>query len=107
MEKQTHTPGPWAVRKNPNTVHSFDVFDANGIRLAEVMSGPAVLTPGNKWGAVPELVGTQGEVNARLIAAAPTALDALRKAYKALMTGRARELALIDVSAAIAKAEAR
>lgn len=69
-----HTPGPWIYEKNPLTTHTFNIL-SDGLRLAEVVSGPAEFTK-PAYGC-PEFIGTQGEANARLIAAAPELLEAL------------------------------
>lgn len=87
-----HTPGPWSLHKR-GPAERYEV--QHGI-------------PGNGSPICVTFCGSQQEANARLIAAAPELLDALKKTRAALLCADAagipvdEELAQLD--AAIAKA---
>lgn len=73
-----HTPGPWFLEKQPYDSSSFYIrgSDASGKRLT--------------WGKgavahIPRSTVMPMEANARLIAAAPRVLEALRRAEMALL----------------------
>ena len=70
MGNDKHTPGTWSVETAINGTR--DIFDATGIRLAIVTSGPANFVEG---GLLDEEHPVQGPANARLIAAAPKMYD--------------------------------
>ncbi len=74
MSAAKHTPGPWYVSKR------------NPLRVIE--SGPRALTLAtvgtNGHGVTAEGAQAEAEANARLIAAAPELLDALRDAMQAV-----------------------
>ena len=87
-----HTPGPWrfAHRETLGRGYSTEVFDSEGQTIATMA-----------WHAVPTEYGTttDREENARLIAAAPDLLEAL-KSLRAKLA--ALESPLIDVCAVAA-----
>lgn len=85
MSKTTHTSGPWKAMESPSRGAYIHAGGNARIRLAELPRSPDV------------------GANARLIAAAPEMLEALRAAARILI-GRDSPLA-IQVRAAIAKAE--
>lgn len=66
----THTQGPWTWTRTKAPA-TWNIWGDDGIRLAEVVSGPAQF---NRAGFVDEDEPTQGQANARLIAAAPDLL---------------------------------
>lgn len=107
---EKHTPAPWVWEKNPLTAHSFNIlFD--GIRIAEVTSGFAVFSNPAHSSICPTFQGTNGEANARLIAAAPELLEFAIQAVQwfgeqADMDAGGFEHAIIETGrAAIAKAK--
>ncbi len=61
-----HTPGPWHVDKS---LHRL-VYDANGVGVGEA------------WHGVNEREYVEEEANARLFAAAPDLLEALKAIYR-------------------------
>jgi hypothetical protein len=105
----THTPGPWAQshRKGPDDMYRTQVYDAAGETIANIAWYPVHTSQ--------TTTSTNREANARLIAAAPELLDALRELfadYKRLAdSGDAGNWSLEDTTigqqalAAIAKAE--
>jgi hypothetical protein len=86
MTAATHTPGPWLVTTNQQAIKSL-----NGSTIAQLVS-PHV-----------------NDANARLIAAAPELLAALKEAAVYIQSFRDTEadIALTKAMSAIAKAEAR
>jgi len=99
------TPGPWAYkhRKTAESMYNTEVFCAKGATIATFAWYPMPTTPKG-------VTGTYREGNARLCAAAPEMLDALRQAVVTLagVLVHAPELGVRKdyeiVSAAIAKA---
>ena len=93
-----HTPGPWEY--NVNTQGRFRVFAGT----SEIVR--ALSTHGRR-----RLGKAEREANARLIAAAPGLLEALREAEDVLnaldMSGYSQADVLATVRVAIAKAEGR
>ena len=88
MEKQTHTPGPWKFTRLP---HQFAIYREDG-------SGQAIAT-------------VTREEHARLIAAAPELLAALKEARRALIAADdgygAYDTEIDAATDIIAKAEGR
>jgi len=75
MTNTEHTPGPWYLDPEPDDSH-YQISDgAEGIARVEVWDGDED----------PEVMGV-AMANARLIAAAPDLLEALRLAQRALNT---------------------
>ena len=110
-----HTPGPWDADDGDG--HYFGVFGANGEPLAYLVEtssthdlalpGNWVKHPGGEW----ECRRTEHAANARLIAAAPDLLAALRECADTLAIRAANgsvpridEPALIKAAEAIEKA---
>lgn len=60
--KNKHTPGPWKCRKD---INGLTVFDSQGMALANCVFQ----------------IGDEEKANARLIAAAPELLEALKALY--------------------------
>lgn len=94
MSESKHTPGPWKTKISGGERDVFSVKDIHGHVLARV-SGYAIsaITP------------EQRRANARLIAAAPDLLEALKKVVAMCDAGA---LAALDIDAIrddIAKAE--
>jgi hypothetical protein len=103
---QTHTPGPWKViGKNETQVCSGAIQGASGYVVAQAYSSPSAKIPyKDLW--------AECEANARLIAAAPDMLAALKAANSVINQYRqiADDEAVEDevhavIRAAIAKAE--
>lgn len=99
--REKHTPGPWAYRDNG---HFFDVGVARDCSVVPIY--PAVCIG----------VSRHQEADARLIAAAPELLEALKDALSALKYIRALDVELYGVkfdrvetnsAAVIAKAEGK
>ena len=63
-----HTPGPWAIEAAPPTSSGLAVLSGNGAIVAVCKHLPA-----------PEMIGSECEDNAALIAAAPAMLAALQE----------------------------
>lgn len=94
MDTDTHTPGPWQIGKD--RLSTLDVTTSDGTPIANVDM---------------RVDGSPHYPNARLIAAAPELLAALR-ATEALLTGQwvgyeadARRAALAQVRAALEKVQ--
>ena len=68
MSKKKHTPGPWAIRENSATIIAKD-------------KGDCWVTRAKAYGHNPEEI----TANARLIAAAPEMLNALKEAHDFLI----------------------
>lgn len=68
-----HTPGPWEIRRPPSG-YPYQIYASNG------SNGPGGVKNVTSWNSicVPSL--PEGEANARLIAAAPCLLEALKEA---------------------------
>lgn len=62
-----HTPGPWVVKPVENEQGGFDIDSEYGYHIAETIGG----------------LDYEEEANARLIAAAPDLLEALRELLEA------------------------
>lgn len=103
-EKFAHTPGPWSFDTSDRTILGED-------RSLAITTVDCFDRGGNKG----FFFGQESEANARLIAAAPTMLDALHAAEEALVNSRPvmehypeavarHDQALLSVRAAIAKA---
>ncbi len=99
MSETKHTPGPWAIDDG----------------LTTRMGGPRIIAPNSKE-AIADLwetsrVGTSAEANARLIAAAPDLLHAVKCMKAAFVrhpgNPEERKDALIKAIEAIAKAEGK
>ena len=98
-----HTPGPWRFSKEPDAKHSpcvgFTIYDAGSVVVAEIYPKP-----------YPVAVN---EINARLIAASPELLAALKNLLDDYPTGNtANEFlnpreSVKQAREAIAKAEGR
>lgn len=84
-----HTAGPWRIDWN---ISRLDIFAAGGQLIARLLRS-------TKDGA-PTYDDAEAIANARLIAASPDLLEALRKAKTCCLTTEVREV----VDAAIAKA---
>ena len=105
MSEATHTPGPWSQshRRGSDGLYSTQVFDADGQSIA-TLEWHAVLIEGG--------VRTDRAENARLIAAAPDLLAAVRRlvaAYYSADTAEGADIseyeaAISDAEAAIARA---
>lgn len=106
MSTSKHTPGPWAIRLGQSVV---EIRTTAGLPIAQTTSG-------HYW----QNFGPEAEANARLIAAAPDMLEALRHAEAILSyapemstnkngagPNTSTHHALRLVRAAIAKAEGR
>ena len=92
-----HTPGPWMAKDSRLYNFAFDVDDANGSPVAEVCS---------KHGGQDD----EARANARLIAAAPDMLEALRAAKEwseAWLDDESRVFPFGADQCGIAKAEGR
>lgn len=93
--QQAHTPGPWRLER-PRSGHKIHVSGFGWLRFARV------------WAEVGGQPNAEGEANARLIAAAPEMLEALKKARDGLMqlpASLAFEITHIrEIDAVIAKA---
>lgn len=68
-----HTPGPWSYRQADRISHGRAIRGAMVLRVKK--GGTTV---------VADLTGPDSDANARLMAAAPELLDALREAYAAM-----------------------
>ena len=66
-----HTPGPWKLKLGKGIQYTYLVADKKGQDIAN-------------WAHYPNATKAQTKANARLIAAAPELLDALREAYAAM-----------------------
>ena len=89
-----HTPGPWILVKAPRS-RTWELSAQGWKQFANVYGNTD-----------PEL-NRQGEANARLIAAAPDLLEALKAIRQAFQSGTAMFVAQDMAEAAIAKAEGR
>jgi hypothetical protein len=92
MASDLHTPGPWIVGDLNADLPGYDIYEPGGCRIAEVDA---------------ELVGHDRAVaDARLIAAAPELLQALRDAldHIAICFGKGNRIYQAGV-AALAKAQ--
>lgn len=108
MTESKHTPGPWTLEDWPHELECM------GARLgARAVAGADRISPAVVWGGIRE-----SEANARLIAAAPDLLAALKVAELAINPRDRGGISLHDwgsrlkgattvVLAAIAKAEGR
>lgn len=91
-----HTPGPWAYRRWSN--HS----DRNLLEGFSINAGGSLVPMNTAEGDLFE-----AEANARLIAAAPTMLEALKDALCSLEISRQSDYVTSRVRAAIEAAEGR
>lgn len=91
-----HTPGPWSFkhRKTAESMYATEVFCASGATIATFTWYPM---PTTKEG----VTGTYREGNARLCAAAPDLLEALKYVRRFV---NASEVDIAFINAAIAKA---
>ena len=91
-----HTPGPWEVIEAPEGTRTFFRVQSGGglpiARVSHYIADDGEYIDG-------------GEANARLIAAAPDLLDALKNAVKVLERKAPDSLDLIEARAAILRAE--
>jgi hypothetical protein len=106
MSESKHTPGPWTLRTNSEKHHA--ILDEGGFPRAEVFSAHRSS----------EARKAEALANARLIAAAPELLEALKDVYtrrtdilnaanKASLGTGGLEFALRKTREAIAKAEGK
>lgn len=75
--KTAHTPGPWAIARDPAKLH-WAFAQINGPQNLSGNDEPLVVAY------VQNMVDSSDEANARLIAAAPELLEALRETSLAL-----------------------
>ena len=96
-----HTPGPWQMGESHETAVEVQIAREPFSRIATVIGGSRVLRG-------PSLSGDTMEANARLIAAAPDMLEALRKVDDLLVENATEPTDLQAIlRAAIAKAKGR
>lgn len=100
-----HTPGPWHITHEP-TLNTFHV------RIEDIDAAPIASLFYSSGGSRPQLSRELIDANARLIAAAPHMLAAcramladLREARDTGACGRSRDSQIVDLAAAIARAE--
>ena len=74
-----HTPGPWEIRRN-KAGYPYSIHAPNGD------SGPGGIQDITRWASIGFPSSSEGEANARLIAAAPMLLEALEEAVDDLKT---------------------
>ena len=86
-----HTPGPWIAEARSTLDTFYDVTTLDGSGIAAI------------WDDSPGIA----EANARLIAAAPDMVKALKVAHGAIWSGGNTVKALSAIEAAIAKADGR
>lgn len=89
------TPGPWLVRCSAKG-YPYQIEAPNGNR------GPGGITCVTRWAAISFPTSTEGQANARLIAAAPNLLEALEAAFEMHVSQHPKWEAI--ARAAIAKA---
>ena len=96
-ERVKHTPGPWRVETRPDGLGGKDVLVYGGsLPVCDCFMALASSTPAEE------------RANARLIAAAPTMLQALKLAFNDLAeNGRITQPVEIIIRQAIEKAEAK
>lgn len=90
-----HTPGPWTVRCSSKG-YPYQIEAPNGSR------GPGGITCVTRRAAISFPTSTEGQANARLIAAAPDLLEALEAAFEMHVSQHPKWEAI--ARAAIAKA---
>lgn len=111
MSDGKHTPGPWEYV--PSTEHHGPYVTSDfGSTICDcyVMSNPSALSVRNGGDSRPILhLDEMADPNARLIAAAPELLDALKEANALLLAPAEdiKEHVLSRIRAALAKAEGR
>ena len=81
MSKQKHTPGPWEVRADPSHYDSFTTVVAGSGEQRKGMLRELIVEIGG-WAGI-----ETAEANARLIAAAPDMLEALKNARQFISNG--------------------
>ena len=91
-----HTPGPWRAEKHPQHDH---------VHCSELWMIIAGEPDDCSDAEIAQVIAYEAEANARLIAAAPDMLEALKEA-RALLRGCIGE-AIDRIDAALAKAEGR
>lgn len=101
MANHPPTPGPWYIEPGTLTILSEVAGNATICEVMEADDFPCV-----EEGTEAD-VQAECEANARLIAAAPEMLDALRTAEKIVGREFPNGQGIIDIRAAIAKAEGR
>jgi hypothetical protein len=67
-----HTPGPWEIRRSKSG-YPYQIHAPNGI------DGPGGIKDVTRWASIAMPSSPEGEANARLIAAAPSLLEALKE----------------------------
>lgn len=77
VPRQAHTPGPWVVKFAKGS-YPYQIDAPNGSR------GPGGITSVTRWGAISFPSSPEGRANARLMAASPDLLCALKGAIGAL-----------------------
>jgi len=108
MNTATHTPGPWFAHKSERTMlapglrrFGWTIMPNSGMAAVSI----ADLTPGTTTDRIEPIA----EANAKLIAAAPDMLAALRQVLEFMDNGtplRPGALLVDDIRAAVAKATA-
>jgi len=105
--KNRHTPGPWEQLKDSSVIYGVNdpERDRDGFRVAVAVCGDELRPRGGLK------FGDERDANARLIAAAPNMLDALKAAFYLLDDRLAEPIRGADarkvIEEAIAKAEGR
>lgn len=102
MSETEHTPGPWQVLIDPTDEWPKVVA---GSKIGKIIAN---VNPESFCGGVAELVDMPAEANARLIAAAPDLLAALKEAIKIVPLGSTKVAEWVPRAMdAIDKAEGR
>ncbi len=111
-DETKHTPGPWRVEDGTTLVWGNCNPDDNSSRGMGYPIAESRINPSGNWSTGP--YADEGEANARLIAAAPELLEALKAAVSQVHLTNSSEPMSPDVKrvfdqccAAIAKAEGK